>query len=87
MIDLKSLETFVWVARQQSFRAAAERLNTTQPAVSQRIVQLEDHLGVSLLQRTTRRVALTGKGRILFDHRRPRRWSKFAPVVVERHEF
>ncbi len=68
MIDLKTLETFLWVARQHSFRATAERLNTTQPAVSQRIAALERTLGVSLLHRTTRRVSLTAKGRILLDY-------------------
>lgn len=68
MIDFKALETFVWVARQQSFRATAERLHTTQPAISQRIAGLEDDLGVQLLHRTTRRVALTSKGRELLEH-------------------
>ena len=68
MIDLKALETFIWVARQQSFRAAAERLNTTQPAISQRIAALEADLGVALLHRTTRRVVVTAKGRVLLEH-------------------
>lgn len=68
MIDLKALETFLWVARQHSFRATAERLNTTQPAVSQRIAMLERELGVALFHRTTRRVTLTAKGRVLLDY-------------------
>ncbi|MGL1138605.1 LysR family transcriptional regulator, partial [Vibrio parahaemolyticus] len=59
MLDLKSLETFVWVLRLGGFRKAAERLNTTQPAISARVSQLEDELGVSLFDRFGRRVAPT----------------------------
>jgi DNA-binding transcriptional LysR family regulator len=61
-MDLKGLETFVWVARLGGFRNAADRLNTTQPAVSARIAQLEDELGVKLFDRDNRRSSLTGKG-------------------------
>jgi DNA-binding transcriptional LysR family regulator len=63
--DLKQLATFVAVARTGSFSAAAERLNTTQPAVSNRIRELERSLGVSLFERTTRSCHLTAKGRSL----------------------
>lgn len=62
MADLRNLETFVWVAHLGGFRAAAEKLNTTQPAVSQRIALLEAELGVRLFDREPRRVALTPKG-------------------------
>jgi DNA-binding transcriptional LysR family regulator len=62
MIDFKSLETFMWVATLKSFRGAADKLNTTQPAVSQRIAQLEDFLGMRLLERDRRLVAPTQKG-------------------------
>ena len=51
MIDFKALETFIWVANLRSFRRAADRLNTTQPAVSMRIAQLEQVLGIRLLER------------------------------------
>ena len=37
MVDFRSLELFYWVAQLNSFSKAAERMNTTQPAVSQRI--------------------------------------------------
>lgn len=63
MIDLRTLSTFVQVAQDGSFHKAAEKLNTTQPAVSQRIAQLETDLGVRLLTRDTRPVALTAAGR------------------------
>lgn len=62
MADLRNLETFVWVAHLGGFRAAAEKLNTTQPAVSQRIALLEADLGVKLFDREPRGVALTPKG-------------------------
>jgi len=68
MIDFKTLETFVWVANLRSFRGAAEKLHTTQPAVSMRIAQLEDSLRVHLLERDRRRVAPTEKGRELVGY-------------------
>ena len=42
-----------------------------QPAVSRIVVELEDRLGVKLLERTTRRVRLTESGRYLLEKRRP----------------
>lgn len=67
-MDFRALETFVWIARLGSFRAAARRLYTTQPSVSSRIAKLETELGVLLFDRAGRRVALTAKGRDLLDH-------------------
>jgi len=64
-IDIKNLETFLMVAQLASFRGAAERLNATQPAISQRIAQLEADLGVRLLVRESRTVTPTPKGREL----------------------
>ncbi len=68
MLDLKSLETFYWVATLRSFRAAAAKLNTTQPAVSQRIQQLEQKVGAQLLERDNRSVSVTAKGRQMLEH-------------------
>lgn len=63
MIDLRTLEVFYWVVQLGGFRRAAEKLHTTQPAVSNRIALLEARLGVSLLDRNRRRrVALTPRG-------------------------
>ncbi len=59
---LKNLETFYWVATLGSFRQTAERLNTTQPAISARIAALEDDLGVRLFDRHGRTPTLTAKG-------------------------
>lgn len=68
MPDFRSLETFYWVAQLRSFRAAAEHLHTTQPAVSQRIANLEDELGVKLLERGPRLAVPTPRGRLLLDY-------------------
>lgn len=68
MADLRNLETFVWIAHLGSFRAAADRLNATQPAISQRIALLEQELGVRLFDRESRGVALTPKGHELLPY-------------------
>ncbi|HEY0275084.1 MAG TPA: LysR family transcriptional regulator [Paenirhodobacter sp.] len=63
--DLRSLEIFYWVAEFGSFRRAAARLNTSQPAVSQRIAALEAEFGIPLIIRGPRKATLTPKGREL----------------------
>jgi DNA-binding transcriptional LysR family regulator len=68
---LPDLNTFLLVAEHLSFRAAAERLELTAPAVSHSIRQLEARLGVRLLNRTTRSVSLTQSGLRLLDRLRP----------------
>lgn len=62
MIDLRNIETFFWVATLGGFRAAAEKLNATQPAISQRIATLEADLEIRLFERDTRGISLTAKG-------------------------
>jgi len=68
MIDFKSIETFLWVVTLGSFGGAARKLNTTQPAISQRIAQLEMELGVKLLQRDSRNVTPTPSGRQMLQY-------------------
>ena len=63
MADFKALETFLWVVNLGSFRGAAQKLHTTQPAISQRIAQLEHEMGVRLLQRDRRIASPTPAGR------------------------
>src|SRR6266849_6227631 len=65
MPDFRSIETFLWVVKLGSFRGAAEKLHTTQPAISQRIAQLERELGVRLLNRDHRVASPTTSGRQL----------------------
>jgi DNA-binding transcriptional LysR family regulator len=69
-LNLKQLEAFVWVADLQSFRAAADRLGTTQPNISARIAGLEAALGSVLMTRDAGSVRLTSKGRDLLAHAR-----------------
>ena len=68
MPDLRSLEILYWTAQLQSFRKAAEKLHTTQPAVSQRIAALEAELGIRLFERGPRAVSITPKGRVLVEY-------------------
>lgn len=64
-MNLRQIETFLAVADAGSFRRAAELLNRSQSVVSVHVQQLEEELGVPLLERTTRRVSLTPEGRTL----------------------
>jgi DNA-binding transcriptional LysR family regulator len=61
-MELRQLRYFATVARELNFTRAAEVLHVAQPALSRQIRQLEEELGVSLLQRNSRGVALTPKG-------------------------
>ena len=63
---------FIEVARAESFSQAAERLFLTQPAISKRVSNLEDSLGVQLFERVGCRVWLTEDGRALLP--RARQW-------------
>ncbi len=65
------IETLLWIARLGTFGAAAERLKTTQPAISARVRELEHHLGASLFRREGRTVALTPAGRQLVRESEP----------------
>lgn len=62
MDRLQAIEVFVKVAELKSFSAAADTLNLSRTLVSERVKDLEEALGVRLLQRTTRRVSLTEPG-------------------------
>lgn len=68
MVDFKGLETFMWVVSLGSFRGAAQKLNTTQPAISHRINQLEEEFGFKLLNRESRNVTPTAHGRQLLPY-------------------
>jgi DNA-binding transcriptional LysR family regulator len=59
---------FEAVARLKSFTQAADELTITQPALSRTIQQLEDALGVTLLDRSSRHVEATQAGRMFLDH-------------------
>ncbi|WP_159998530.1 LysR family transcriptional regulator [Roseomonas sp. 18066] len=74
-MDLNALAVFAAVAEARSFRAAAETLGVTRPAVSQAVRKLEQSFGVALLQRTTRSVAPTEAGAALL--------ASLAPALAE----
>ena len=67
---LTELAMFVRVVESGGFTAAAQATKTPQPTVSRHVKQLEDRLGLRLLDRSTRRIALTEPGRRVFDHAR-----------------
>lgn len=61
-IDTLGVQAFVALAERGSFHGAATALNITQAALSRRLIQLESYLGVRLVERTTRTLALTAIG-------------------------
>lgn len=65
--DLNSLTVFVAVAEANGFRAAGRELGVTGSAVSQTISRLEERLGITLVERTTRSVRLTDAGERLYE--------------------
>lgn len=67
-ITLHQLRTFRAVAEQLSFSAAASELRLSQPSVSYQVKELEEALGVSLLDRLGKRVRLTEAGEILYGY-------------------
>src|SRR4030088_3350717 len=69
--DLRDLAAFVAVARLRHFRRAAVELRMSAPSLSQRMRDLEERLGVRLLNRTTRSVAPTEAGERLLQRLAP----------------
>ena len=70
-MELRHLRYFVAVADELSFTRGAEKLHLTQPSLTRQIHDLEDELGVGLLDRTKNRVTLTEEGKsFLTDARR-----------------
>jgi len=68
MDRLQSMEVFRWVVELGSFSRAAERLDLSNATVTTHVASLENRLGIKLLNRTTRRLALTDDGAAYLDH-------------------
>ncbi len=85
MFSLARLSCFIAVAEELHFGRAAERLHMTQPPLSRQIQQLENELGVQLIDRTTRSVTLTPAGvAFLPDARRILQLAEGAALTVKR---
>ncbi|MES2817630.1 MAG: LysR family transcriptional regulator [Pseudomonadota bacterium] len=67
-MNLRFLETFVWVARLKSFRLTAEKLFSTQASISGRIAALEEELGTRLFLRDSKGVSLTPEGQKVLEY-------------------
>jgi LysR family transcriptional regulator for bpeEF and oprC len=68
MDRLQSMEVFRWVVDLGSFSRAADRLDLSKATVTAHVAALESRLGVRLLHRTTRKLALTDDGAAYLDH-------------------
>ena len=67
MADLNDIAVFVKVAQYGSFSRAAHSLGMPVSTVSRKVTSLEEQLGVTLIQRTTRKLSLTAQGRAYYD--------------------
>lgn len=70
MLSVRQLRALVALADTEHFRKAAERVHVTQPALSTQIQSLESNLGVTLVERTKRRVVFTPAGRAMAERAR-----------------
>jgi DNA-binding transcriptional LysR family regulator len=67
-MDLDQLSTFAQIVESGSLTAAARARRRSLPSVSRQLRALEEDLGVTLIRRTTRRLAITPEGRDLYEH-------------------
>ncbi|WP_071459723.1 LysR family transcriptional regulator [Bacillus massilinigeriensis] len=67
-MDIRNLRYFIAIAEEKNITAAANRLHISQPPLSMQLKQLESELGVRLVERSGKRLELTDKGRLLYQH-------------------
>jgi DNA-binding transcriptional LysR family regulator len=70
-MDIRHYRSFIALAGEGSFTAAARKLNIVQSGLSVTIKEMEEELGVKLVHRTTRQVSLTDAGRLFLEYARP----------------
>ncbi|TFZ01154.1 LysR family transcriptional regulator [Ramlibacter rhizophilus] len=88
-MNMRFVETFVWLAKLKNFRLTAEKLHTTQAAVSSRIATLEQELGVRLFERGDRAVTLTldGSKALGFAERMLRTMNEMQESLKDRESY
>ena len=84
-MELRHLRYFIAVAEALSFTKAAQKLRLAQPSLTRQVRNLEDELGVRLLDRANKKVALTAEGRrFLFDSKKVLALSAESVAAVQR---
>lgn len=81
-LDTLGVQAFISIADHAGFQRAANELHISQTAITRRLQNLETHLGVKLIERTTRTVALTPTGRDFLPQAR-RLMSELSKALVE----
>lgn len=66
-MTLKQLEYFLAVCKYENITRAAEKLHVSQPSITISIKNLEDYLGVAIIDRTSKKIAITDEGRLLAE--------------------
>ncbi len=66
-MELRVLNYFLAIAREENITRAAQQLHVTQPTLSRQIAQLEEELGVKLFVRSNHNIILTEDGMLLKD--------------------
>lgn len=66
-MELRHLRYFIAVARERNFTRAAEELHIAQPPLSRQVQQLEDELGIALIERGSRPLRLSEAGRLFYE--------------------
>jgi LysR family nitrogen assimilation transcriptional regulator len=69
-VDIKQLKYFIAIAEEGSLSAASARLHVAQPSLSQHVINVEQELGVTLIERSPRGIVLTDSGQVLLKHAR-----------------
>jgi DNA-binding transcriptional LysR family regulator len=85
-MEIRHLQHFVALAEEGSFTRAAQRMHIVQSGLSASIKELEEELGARLVERTTRRVALTDTGRLFLEHARATLTALEAGVTAVRSQ-